>query len=1027
MKIRSNKYLVVAIILALLFHGTSMFFTMEQTYDALIHVFFGSHYAEHWFDTWNESWYTGFTVLGYPPLVHQAIALLSFIGGLKFGMFTLVIIGTLLFVTGVYRYALLITANRTVAGYAALISVFSSSFVETLHLFGQLPSIIGISVLMHALPEIYLWLKTGRIWHLITSLSLLAVTVTSHHVTPIFGMVFFIFPLIGMVLMDNSFEKAGTWKQVTLKIFVGRFRNHFKRILVFGIGALVLIVVCILPYWINTKNNPITQVPIPHGSRDNFLEITSSGLVFFLIPWGVLLIVLPYIFYRYFSKRYLFFGLSFSLLLLLGTGGTTPLPKMILGDNAFNILTLDRFTLWASIMALPIFGEFLYRFAEGDLKQYLQKKYSPVYHRLSGAILAAVFLFMTGFTMSLGYFRPSQPEQINMQPLVNFLNQDQHYKWRYLPLGFGDQMAWLSAQTKASTIDGNYHSARRLPELTSRAVERLENSKFRGVEGLGSLQQFLAVPEKYHLKYIFSNDKFYDPLLYFSGWHRLQRLENGIVVWEKEGVSPLPSRVARDDIPVYQALMWGTIPLFTVFIVLLLNLRSLWQRTLKTRQAVAPSYMSFKLALESYPKKLLPFSRFWTYALSVLIIFGCIQFYLTNSDQISPENAVEAYYDALDFKAFEKSYSLLNPNSDKSLDQFMLEISVSDGLLSSYSKLDAITTNLASEQGDRAVVSTKLSWVTPLKKFEQHIDHSLQRIEGKWYLDPLEYETDIPADQLFTTSQTTYSNHGRRRISSEQTYHEDVLKQPLVSVLNAKLVALNDTYHIVGELQNMDNIPADISIKATLYSRNNKILASFNARDLMKHKLLPKERTAFRVDFEEYLWDEDTSPLPVTFDPSQFTNARIADAPATFELQIEANVATKDLRDYIAVSDLVISQDSIEGILYNTGSKDATITQLLISHLDEKGKTSWVEQRYISESIRSHRKQRFSLDIHPVQTTLVSSDMNNVFVNGHPNTQVWDIWLSDREFASDQNSNTKKDRGASKYMLKLNYFVANAL
>jgi hypothetical protein len=42
---------------------------------------------------------------------------------------------------------------------------------------------------------------------------------------------------------------------------------------------------------------------------------------------------------------------------------------------------------------------------------------------------------------------------------------------------FGDQMATLSYQTRALTVDGNSPSARRLPELTSRAVERLENSK----------------------------------------------------------------------------------------------------------------------------------------------------------------------------------------------------------------------------------------------------------------------------------------------------------------------------------------------------------------------------------------------------------------------------------------------------------------------------------------------------------------------------------------------------------------------
>ena len=307
MKETTNKYLIAALLLGLAFHGSAIFFTLETTYDALIHLFFADHYTSSWFEPWNYEWYTGFTVQSYPPLVHQSMALLSYIGGLKFGLFTVAIIAIILFITGVYRFSLLITSSRTAAGYASVLAVFSSSFVETLHIFGQLPSIVGISVLMHALPEIYLWLKTGRKWYLATSLSLISVTVTSHHVTPIFGMVFFIFPLIGMVIMDHSRDRVNSMKEVTIKIFINSFFKLFWRIVSFGILSLVLIVGCILPYWINSKRNPITQVPIPHGSRDNFLEITSSGLVFFLIPWGILLLILPYIFYRYFSKRYLFF------------------------------------------------------------------------------------------------------------------------------------------------------------------------------------------------------------------------------------------------------------------------------------------------------------------------------------------------------------------------------------------------------------------------------------------------------------------------------------------------------------------------------------------------------------------------------------------------------------------------------------------------------------------------------------------------------------------------------------------------
>jgi hypothetical protein len=127
--------------------------------------------------------------------------------------------------------------------------------------------------------------------------------------------------------------------------------------------------------------------------------------------------------------------------------------------------------------------------------------------------LAFFLALLTIFIINLGRFRPLQPATIDTTPILQFLERDQHDKWRFMTLGFGDQMAWLSAQTSAQLVDGNYHSARRLQEMTTRPLERLENSKFKGIEGLGSLQQFLTVPEKYYLKFVFSNDKFYDPIM----------------------------------------------------------------------------------------------------------------------------------------------------------------------------------------------------------------------------------------------------------------------------------------------------------------------------------------------------------------------------------------------------------------------------------------------------------------------------------------------------------------------------------
>lgn len=995
---KSNKFLITALLLGVVFHGTTMFFTLEYTYDALIHLFFSEHYANSWFEPWNYKWYTGFTVMSYPPLVHQSIALLSFIGGLKFGLFTVALISVILFITGAYRFSLLITGSRKVAGYASVLVVFSSSFVETLHIFGQLPSIIGVSILMHALPEIYLYLKNGSKRFLYTALSLIAVTVSSHHVTPIFGMVFFIFPLIGMVLMDRSKEEVGSYKKVNLKIFILTFKSSFKRILTFGLSSLVLIIGCILPYWINSKNNPITQIPIPHGSRDNFLEVTSSGLVFFLIPWGIILFILPYIFYRYYSKRYLFFGLSITILTILGTGGTTPIPKMVLGETAFNILTLDRFTLWASIMSIPLFGEFVYRFVEGDIKKRFQKTIGSVSHRLLGGALAGIFIFMTVFTMSLGYFRPSQPQKINMLPIVNFLNSDQHDQWRYLTLGFGDQMAWLSAQTKAMTVDGNYHSARRLPELTTRAIERLENSKFKGIEGIGSLQQFLTTPEKYNLKYVFSNDKFYDPILYFCGWHRLKPLENGIVVWEKLNVNPISTILPKDYVSKWQKILWGVIPILTVIVCFVLNIQMMLIRSLKTKQKYIPSYLINRIKYKKWSLNIYRISNVWMILVAGVLLYGCYLFYIKNDKQYAPENVIKAYYDAVDFKRFEEAHSYISPECSITLAQYMLEISVTDGLLNSYAKMDELNIDFIEKNDSVAIAQVNSNWITPLEKLYIQDFIKVVKRGGKWYLLKKNVDLDLPPDQLMSNHTIQYYNHGRRKITTEQTYHEDVLKQPVLEILKAKLIEVNGHYHIIGEIQNIDNVPADVVVKGTLYSNENKELATYNAKYHIKHKLMPKEVSSFRIDFEGIAWSNIEDSIPETFNPDQFTPVHFDSKPTKFNLQAAGNVTGHDLYNKTTVNYIKRHNSYLDIGLFNSGINEVTIPQLLLTYYNQKKEMIWVDHCFVGTSVRQQRQQQFTYNIiDTIKVNVINNSMENCYVNGLPNQSIATKVVSSRK------------------------------
>src|SRR5205807_7939610 len=90
--------------------------------------------------------------------------------------------------------------------------------------------------------------------------------------------------------------------------------------------------------------------------RANFLFHSVTGINYFLIPYGALLLAFPFMVYRGAKShrlRPLLFG--FWLTFIFGLGGTTPLPRWLLG-HAYDILTFERFTFWATLMAMPIVG-----------------------------------------------------------------------------------------------------------------------------------------------------------------------------------------------------------------------------------------------------------------------------------------------------------------------------------------------------------------------------------------------------------------------------------------------------------------------------------------------------------------------------------------------------------------------------------------------------------------------------------------------------------------------------------------------
>src|ERR1041384_964952 len=103
-----------AILLAIILHG---FFILtgryRLSYDAYTHMLFAEHYAENWFSLWETRWYDGFTVISYPPLVHQLIALLIPFLGFDKGFALILWIVTSLYPLGVYAFSRIFTGRTS--------------------------------------------------------------------------------------------------------------------------------------------------------------------------------------------------------------------------------------------------------------------------------------------------------------------------------------------------------------------------------------------------------------------------------------------------------------------------------------------------------------------------------------------------------------------------------------------------------------------------------------------------------------------------------------------------------------------------------------------------------------------------------------------------------------------------------------------------------------------------------------------------------------------------------------------------
>lgn len=520
-----------------------------KSYDTNFHIFFASHYVHHWFDPWNPKWYAGFSQTTYPPLPQQWVAVLSQIFGLEMAYMAVQFVAILLLIVGVYRFAKLWVSPRA-ASFAAIAAVFVGSESFLVYSAGQLGTTSAAPLYLNALPFLFDWVRLGNWRSFVKATVLFAAAAAAHHATLLFGSFFFAVPVLALAFSDRT-----QGERVGVSAFI--FRTIAISVIV---GAAIAVV--LLPFWIALIHYPVTQTPIPHPSRANYILSPQWGLNYFVVPYGAMILTLPFIFWRgSIVPRLRPLLLGFWVAFLLGLGGTTPVGPILLG-RAFDVLTMERFSYWATLLALPFIG-----LLTADL--------IARYRTSAAAWLSVAAAITCAYSVAWTTFHPPDgaTASLNVDWVASWLNRDGHDQYRYITLGFGNQISHLARLTDANSVDGEWNSGRMLPELTKFGGGSLSNSKYFDKGGLDALRAMLMHADHYGLKWVFVHDPYYDPLLTFAGWRKVDSLDgNQVAVWSKDGVPPAAPLNAPQMPPRWQGLMWGIFPFGSSILAILVLL-----------------------------------------------------------------------------------------------------------------------------------------------------------------------------------------------------------------------------------------------------------------------------------------------------------------------------------------------------------------------------------------------------------------------------------------------------------------------
>jgi hypothetical protein len=317
----------------------------------------------------------------------------------------------------------------------------------------------------------------------------------------------------------------------------------------------------------------------------------------------------------------------------------------------------------------------------------------------------------------------------------------------------------------------------------------------------------------------------------------------------------------------------------------------------------------------------------------------------------TPEAAATNLADEIRTQAWDKAYASLANKAQFTEGEFKRDLTGYYPSLRTYATLESYEVFPLHESADDAEIRVKLHWSTVVGTSVSTHDMQMIKNGDDWEAEwPIVREVVVPPQVIavnYLRWDVIYRGPG------DDWGIQDV-EAPHVRIVDMHPVERAEGVVILGELLNEDVVPADVSVTATLLSKDQSPIATEASFDKISHLLLPKQVTPFLIEFPN-----------VTL--SQVGSVRMVPISTLVSASADPVIEIGDQQLNPAPG------ASLTGQLINQSGQIVNVAHVLGTFYDKTGQVVWIADQYIDRALLPQTPVPFEIHIPQDLASKVSS------------------------------------------------------